>query len=93
LNLGFSPDGFPFIGEVPHKKNLFISASFQGHGMVLSFLCARALVVVMTGDADALTDLDHWFPKIFWITEERMQKRFQGKLHKKPHDVELKAQS
>jgi glycine/D-amino acid oxidase-like deaminating enzyme len=42
--MGISNDGCPFIGEVPGEEDLWIAASFQGHGMVLCFLCAKALV-------------------------------------------------
>lgn len=86
---GYSPDGFPFVGQVPNEKGLFISASFQGQGMVLCFLCAKALVKIM---CDEDKDLDNWFPDAFKITEERMQKKFQGRLHTKPQDLELKAE-
>jgi glycine/D-amino acid oxidase-like deaminating enzyme len=87
--IGYSPDGFPFVGEIPNERGLFISASFQGHGMVLCFLCADALVKIMCGKDK---DLDNWFPNIFGITEERMQKKFQGRLHTKTQDLKLKAQ-
>ena len=30
--MGYSPDGFPMIGELPGEKDLWICASFQGHG-------------------------------------------------------------
>lgn len=32
--MGYSPDGFPFVGEVPGRRDLWVAASFQGHGMV-----------------------------------------------------------
>jgi glycine/D-amino acid oxidase-like deaminating enzyme len=78
LSIGYSPDGLPFVGEVPDMKGLYISASFQGHGMVLCFLCAKALVQIMCHDGK---ELDSWFPQSFRITEERMQKPFRGRLH------------
>jgi glycine/D-amino acid oxidase-like deaminating enzyme len=87
--LGYSPDGFPFVGEIPNEEGLFISASFQGHGMVLCFLCAKALVQMMLGEDKGL---EKWFPDAFKITEERMQKRFQGRLHAIPKDLDAKAQ-
>ena len=79
--MGYSPDGFPFVGQVPGKENLWISASFQGHGMVLCFMCARALAKMMTGEDK---ELQGWFPEVFRISEERMRKRFIGRLHTKP---------
>jgi glycine/D-amino acid oxidase-like deaminating enzyme len=33
--MGFSSDGQPHVGEVPGEEGLYISASFQGHGMFL----------------------------------------------------------
>ena len=76
--MGFSPDGFPFVGEVPGKKGLWIAASFQGHGMVLAWKSAEALVEMMEGrDGDKL---EAWFPSVFRVNEERMAKRFEGRL-------------
>lgn len=84
--MGYSPDGFPFVGEVPGQKGLWASCSFQGHGMVFCWMCAKGLVQMMRpqddkGAADSTPDLDEWFPEVFRITEERMQKRFNGRLH------------
>lgn len=92
--MGYSSDGLPFIGKVPGDQGLWISASFQGHGMVLCLLCARALVEAINADSKEAgaksTALDSWFPNSFWITEERMKKKFKGKLHEMVTDVEPK---
>jgi glycine/D-amino acid oxidase-like deaminating enzyme len=91
--MGYSPDGFPFVGEVPHSSGLWISASFQGHGMVLCWKCAEALVDMMAARKDSVDDgLETWFPDVFRISEERMRKRFVGRLHtsvglSQPEDV------
>lgn len=77
--MGYSPDGFPLVGEVPGEEGLWASSSFQGHGMVLCWMCAKAMVEMMQGRDDA--ELDSWFPNAFRITEERLHKRFQGRLH------------
>ncbi|KAK4201556.1 putative Glycine/D-amino acid oxidase [Triangularia verruculosa] len=76
--MGFSPDGFPFVGEVPGQEGLWLSASFQGHGMVLCWMCADGLVKLMRGKGKE--EVEGWFPEIFVITEERLKKRFQGRL-------------
>ncbi|KUI69848.1 putative oxidoreductase OrdL [Cytospora mali] len=76
--MGYTPDGFPLVGEVPGQKGLWASCSFQGHGMVLCWMCARALVQMMRGKDQGL---DEWFPEAFIITQERMEQRFQGRLH------------
>jgi glycine/D-amino acid oxidase-like deaminating enzyme len=75
--MGYSGDGLPFVGPVPGEKRLFISASFQGHGMVLCWLCAKALTHRLL-QSEELCD---WFPRSFWVTEERMRAKFKGKLH------------
>ncbi|KAH6617104.1 FAD dependent oxidoreductase [Chaetomium tenue] len=76
--MGFSPDGLPFVGEVPGESGLWASCGFQGHGMALCWECARALVEMMEGrDGEELRE---WFPDIFRITEQRMTQRFRGRL-------------
>lgn len=90
--MGYSSDGFPFVGQIPGEDDLYIAASFQGLGMVLCFESARALLEIMNEDNEAL---DQWFPKAFRITPERMKRRFQGRLHTKipPMDLEVKSQA
>ncbi|ORY58398.1 FAD dependent oxidoreductase [Pseudomassariella vexata] len=77
--MGYSPDGVPFVGEVSGEKNLWMSCSFQGHGMVLCWMCAKALACMMDGRDDA--ELKGWFPDAFRISEKRMGSTFQGLLH------------
>ncbi|KAI0133468.1 FAD dependent oxidoreductase [Xylariales sp. AK1849] len=77
--MGYSPDGLPFVGKMPNMENLWISCSFQGHGMVLCWMCARALVSMIQGHDDE--ELQQWFPDIFRVTEERLNLPFQGRLH------------
>lgn len=75
--MGFSSDGYPFVGPVPGEDGLFLDVSFQGHGMVLCFLCAKAAARMIQGvDVE---ELDSWFPSVYRVTEERMRKRFGGK--------------
>ena len=77
--MGYSVDELPFVGEIPDERNLFIAASFQGHGMVLCYLTAKALVRMMYKDEEE--DLDCSIPKAFHITKSRMEKEFKGRLH------------
>ncbi|MCJ1448111.1 MAG: hypothetical protein MMC23_008624 [Stictis urceolatum] len=89
--MGYSPDGFPLVGEIPNQKGLMIAASFQGHGMVLAFLTAKALALMMAGKDD--TELNQWFPnRAFRITSDRLTKKFKGRLHTNAPDIELKSQ-
>lgn len=81
--MGYSGDGFPFVGEVPGEGNegLYVAASFQGHGMVLCWMCARALVAMMLGKEEGSKG---WFPDVFRVTKERLGVKFRGRLHTKP---------
>ena len=77
--MGFTPDGFPFVGEMPGQKGLWVSCGFQGHGMVLCWESARALVEMLEGREGE--ELDSWFPPVFRVSEDRLTKRFEGRLH------------
>lgn len=81
--MGYSPDGFPYVGETPGHQGLWVSSSFQGHGMVLCWMCAKALVQMMQDREKVSTEhsLDEWFPDAFKVTRQRMKNRFQGRLH------------
>ncbi|TDZ36181.1 putative oxidoreductase OrdL [Colletotrichum spinosum] len=76
--MGFSPDGFPFVGQVPGEKGLWICAAFQGHGMVMCWMCAKALSAMLDDDDEKLGD---WFPEAFRVTSDRMGQRFKGRLN------------
>ena len=76
--MGYSGDGYPLVGAVPGEEGLFVDASFQGHGMVLCFLCARALTEMVLGQ-ERERGLDQWFPNAFRMTEDRFQHTFRGR--------------
>ena len=85
--MGYSSQGFPLVGSVPHEDNLWIAASFQGSGMVLCFQVAKALVTMMDGGDDE--QLRNWFPQSFRMSEDRLKQKFRGRLHEKsPMDFE-----
>ena len=89
--MGYSSDGFPFIGQVPGERGLYVAASFQGLGMVLCFYAAKALVEMLNdGDEEALNE---WFPNVFRMSGDRLHNKFRGRLHTKaPMDPELRNQ-
>ncbi|KAK4238336.1 FAD dependent oxidoreductase [Achaetomium macrosporum] len=87
--MGFSPDGFPLVGKVRGEEGLWASCSFQGHGMVLCWMCAKALVEMME-DRDG-EQIIEWFPDAFRIAEERLALRFQGRLDAIPKTREPSA--
>ncbi|KAK8062581.1 hypothetical protein PG997_014678 [Apiospora hydei] len=77
--MGYSPDGCPFVGAVPGVENMWMAASFQGHGMVLCWMCAKALAAMMDGRDD--DELKGWFPDAFRVKEDRLKQAFRGALH------------
>ncbi|KAH7395341.1 FAD dependent oxidoreductase [Phaeosphaeria sp. MPI-PUGE-AT-0046c] len=82
--MGATADGRPFVGEVPGKKGMWISAGFNGHGMVLCLKSAQGLVEMMQGKGRP-----EWFAESFLITEERIQTaRFVGR-----RDVQVRCSS
>ncbi|EFQ98772.1 hypothetical protein MGYG_01787 [Nannizzia gypsea CBS 118893] len=68
--MGYSTDGFPWVGDIPGEPGLYISASFQGHGMVMCLLCAKALTSILYNDDRA--SLSTWFPIAFQVTKSRL---------------------
>lgn len=76
--MGYSADGHPLVGPMPDEEGLWIDASFQGHGMVLCWLCAKAVSEMVLGkDGPAL---DAWFPKSFRVSAERLAKKFDSRI-------------
>lgn len=69
--MGSTADGRPFVGEVPGKKGVWISAGFNGHGMVLCLKAAEALVGMISRGGTTGDGLE-WFPESFLISAERV---------------------
>ncbi|KAF2182451.1 FAD dependent oxidoreductase-like protein [Zopfia rhizophila CBS 207.26] len=75
--MGATADGRPFVGEMPDTEGLWISAGFNGHGMVQCLKCAEALVHIIKGHI--LEDIK-WFPRSFLISAERIDgSTFRGR--------------
>lgn len=87
-NMGFSVDGFPWVGRLPvsltgRGKDLeeegaeWVSAAFSGEGMVLAWLCGEALGKMLLLHDHGLdgesVDLS-WFPEQMIVTEDRARK-------------------
>ncbi|KAF2660961.1 FAD dependent oxidoreductase-like protein [Lophiostoma macrostomum CBS 122681] len=68
--MGATADGRPLVGRVPGTKGNWISAGFNGHGMVLCLKSANALVQAISGKS---SEEIPWFPHSFWINEDRVQ--------------------
>ena len=78
--MDYSGNGLPYVGPLVSGENgLFVSVSFQGHGVVLCWLCAKVLAAVLSGGSNAYAS--DWFPQSFWVNGKRMEAKFEGKLH------------
>ncbi|KAK0254720.1 hypothetical protein LTR91_021143 [Friedmanniomyces endolithicus] len=77
--MGASADGLPYVGAMPDMPGLWISAAFNGHGMVWCLKAAEALVGMMMGDEGERRAVDGWFPRSARMSRERMGRRFMGR--------------
>lgn len=77
--MGASADGLPYVGAVPDTEGLFMSACFNGHGMVWCFKAAQALVTMMLGSAAEREVIEHWFTQSAMMSRERMERKFTGR--------------
>ena len=72
--MGYSSDGFPFIGNLPGKPGQYLCAGFSGHGMPQVFLSAKAIAsMVIEGTKIEETDL----PQLYRLTKERLDSKEQ----------------
>lgn len=67
---GLTPDGYPFVGEVPGRKGWWISAGFNGCGNALCWLCGKGIAKMIVKD---LPFSHSGVPKLFEPTAERMR--------------------
>ncbi|KAI6820925.1 FAD dependent oxidoreductase [Hortaea werneckii] len=78
--MGASADGLPYVGAVPNvAPGLWMSCSFNGHGMVWCLKSAEALVGMMVGDKAEQKVIRHWFPQSSVVTADRMRATFTGR--------------
>ena len=73
--MGTSSDGLPYVGAMPDMPGVFISASFNGHGMVMCLKSGEALVDIIVEGGE-----QEWFPKALVVSAERFERKFQGRL-------------
>lgn len=51
--MGYSNDGFPYVGQICGRPGQYMCAGFSGHGMPQIFLSAKAIAsMIITGDAE-----------------------------------------
>lgn len=51
--MGFSPDGLPLVGRLPHQRRVFFVVGFTGHGLGFALVAARAVMRVLSAEGDA----------------------------------------
>jgi hypothetical protein len=66
--MGYSDDGFPYVGPVRDKLGQYICAGFNGHGMPQIFLSAKAIAVMVLSGA-TIEEVD--IPLPYWTSAER----------------------
>ena len=70
--MGYTTDGFPFVGDLPDEPGQYICAGFNGHGMPQAFLSAKA-IVSMVVDGTRLEETD--LPRLYRSSRERIESK------------------
>ncbi|KAF2104479.1 FAD dependent oxidoreductase-like protein [Rhizodiscina lignyota] len=78
--MGYSRDNHPWVGALPGKKGLWMSAGYTGHGMPNGTLCGKAVVDMLLADengadmAKVQQDMVEKgdIPKLYLLTQERI---------------------
>lgn len=74
--MGTSADGLPYVGPIDGMEGVWISASFNGAGMVFCLKCAEAVVdMIVDGKAK------EWFPESLVMKKQRLGEMFRGRLN------------
>ena len=89
-NMGFSTDGFPWVGRLPEsvtRRTLadstnasaeWVCAAFGGEGMVHAWLCGKALAIMLLRHDNRLAENAEsdisWLPERMLVTEIRAEK-------------------
>ncbi|KAK4560372.1 hypothetical protein LTR86_005568 [Recurvomyces mirabilis] len=77
--MGASADGLPYVGALPDTQGLWISAAFNGHGMVWCLKAAEALVIMVEGSETENREIEEWFPRSAMVSRERLETKFKGR--------------
>lgn len=70
--MGYSSDGWPYVGSLPGRPNQLIIAGFTGHGMPQIFLSAKAIAEMAVEGADFKST---GVPRLYELTQERLDSK------------------
>ncbi|KEF58515.1 uncharacterized protein A1O9_06441 [Exophiala aquamarina CBS 119918] len=68
--MGYSADLMPWVGEMPGKPGIFVTAGYTGHGMPRVLGCSVAIAGLIREDIKSLKETN--VPQPYWITEDRL---------------------
>ncbi|KAJ9622183.1 hypothetical protein H2204_011615 [Knufia peltigerae] len=72
--MGWSSDSMPFVGKLPGKPGIFITAGFTGHGMPRILGCSKALVELVQSDGETIDmNTKNGIPTPYLLTEARLE--------------------
>ncbi|PQE31251.1 FAD dependent oxidoreductase superfamily protein [Rutstroemia sp. NJR-2017a WRK4] len=75
--MGYSADSNPHVGSVPNRKDQFVIAGFNGHGMPVIWLAAKGLAEMIC-EGKNFEEVETKMPKLLKTTEERLMKAQNG---------------
>jgi glycine/D-amino acid oxidase-like deaminating enzyme len=55
--MGYSNDGFPYVGPLKKRVGQYLCAGFSGHGMPQIFLAAKAIATMIIHGDETKVDL------------------------------------
>ncbi|KAG8158137.1 hypothetical protein KVR01_011898 [Diaporthe batatas] len=70
--MGYSSDGWPFVGPLPSRPKQLVIAGFTGHGMPQIFLAAKAVAKMALDDVDFKST---GVPRLYELTQERLDSK------------------
>lgn len=71
--MGYSSDGWPFVGALPSRPNQLLIAGFTGHGMPQIFLSAKAIAEMALDDDVKFESTG--VPRLYKLTQERLDSK------------------
>jgi len=73
--MGYTPDEYPLVGEIPGRDGQYILAGYSGAGMANICLSAKAVAKMVVEGA---TFEETGIPRIYQITQERLERLRQS---------------